>query len=115
MGPAGGARKERTVVSLSRFSWESTSSLGRPMLGQAFEAQKIILIAARNCMTREKPIHGFAKHARQYVVAAHPHGRLWRNCRRRRVYPLQVPALQAFYAVPIFHSPSKKPPLANPP
>src|SRR5258706_737116 len=82
MGPAGGASNERGVVPLSGFSWESIRLLGRPVLGQAFEAQKIILIAARYCVAREKSIHRLAKHARQCVVAAHPHSRLRRGVRR---------------------------------
>src|SRR5258705_9881964 len=101
MGPTGGASNERGVVPLSGFSWESIRLLGRPVLGQAFEAQKIILIAARYCMAREKSIHRLAKHARQCVVAAHPHSRLRRGW-PPPVFSLPGPAFQALSPLTIF-------------
>jgi len=64
--PAGGASQRAWgSCRFSGFSWESIRLLsGGPVLGQAFEAQKIILIAGALLAWRvKKSIHRLAKHA----------------------------------------------------
>src|ERR1700722_10204126 len=73
----------------------------RLMLGVAFEAREIILIAARDGMARHEPVHRLAQHSGKSIVAPHADNRFRRTLGRRRVETLQLPTLQTFDAVAV--------------
>src|SRR5882672_10689304 len=103
IGPSGGLSGDRRL----ELSWicSGVIYLFRIMFGVTFEAREVIVIAARDGVTRYEPVHSFADEAGHGVVAAHAHNSYWRTLGRRRGDSLQFPTFQAFDAVAVAESP----------